>query len=60
MVCGNNMGDIFRRNAFNLGLQVVQCPEAVSDAKDGDEFPFDPETRELSNETQGKNYDPVR
>ena len=27
VVCGNNMGDIFRRNAFNLGLHVVQSPE---------------------------------
>ena len=32
------MGDIFRRNAFNLGLHVVQSPEAVADARDGDEF----------------------
>ena len=38
IVCGNNMGDIFRRNALNLGLHVVQSPEAVADAKDGDEF----------------------
>ena len=30
IVCGENMGDIFRRNAFNLGLQVVQAPEAVA------------------------------
>src|SRR6478672_2688649 len=29
VVCGENMGDIFRRNALNLGLHVVQCPEAV-------------------------------
>ena len=42
VVCGNNMGDIFRRNAFNLGLHVVQSPEAVADAQDGDEFTFDP------------------
>ena len=26
IVCGHNMGDIFRRNALNLGLQVVQSP----------------------------------
>ena len=32
------MGDIFRRNALNLGLHVVQSPEAVADAQDGDEF----------------------
>src|SRR5216110_2328484 len=53
VVCGNNMGDIFRRNALNLGLQVVQSPEAVSDARDGDEFEFDPSSRRLSNVTQG-------
>lgn len=59
VVAGNNMGDIFRRNAFNLGLHVVQCPEAVADAQDGDEFSFDPVTRHLRNETQNKDYDPV-
>jgi len=59
IVCGNNMGDIFRRNALNLGLQVVQSPEAVADAKDGDEFSFDPDTRRLTNETQGRRYEPV-
>ena len=59
VVCGNNMGDIFRRNAFNLGLHVVQSPEAVADAQDGDEFSFDPESRALRNETQGKDYEPV-
>ena len=45
VVCSHGMGDIFRRNAFNLGLHVVQCPEAVEDAKDGDAFSFDPATR---------------
>jgi len=59
IVCGNNMGDIFRRNALNLGLQVVQSPEAVADARDGDEFAFDPSSRQLTNVTQGKTYDPV-
>jgi 3-isopropylmalate/(R)-2-methylmalate dehydratase large subunit len=59
VVCGNNMGDIFRRNALNLGLQVVQSPEAVADAKDGDMFSFDPRSRRLSNDTQGKSYQPV-
>ncbi len=58
VVCGDNMGDIFRRNAFNLGLHVVQSPEAVADARDGDAFRFDPATRALRNETQGKDYAP--
>jgi 3-isopropylmalate/(R)-2-methylmalate dehydratase large subunit len=59
VVCGNNMGDIFRRNAFNLGLQVVQSPEAVNDARDGHEFAFDPVTRKLTTVTQGKDYEPL-
>src|SRR5213083_2193589 len=59
VVCGQNMGDIFRKNALNLGLEVVQSPEAVADARDGDEFSFDPATRRLTNETQGKTYEPV-
>ncbi|HVC19660.1 MAG TPA: aconitase family protein [Vicinamibacterales bacterium] len=59
IVCGANMGDIFRRNALNLGLQVVQSPEAVADAKDGDRFAFEPSTRRLTNETQGRTYDPL-
>src|SRR3954452_1065513 len=59
VVCGNNMGDIFRRNSFNLGLHVVQSPEAVADARDGDAFTFDPATRALTNDSQGKVYQPV-
>jgi 3-isopropylmalate/(R)-2-methylmalate dehydratase large subunit len=59
VVCGHNMGDIFRRNAFNLGLHVVQSPEAVADARDGDELTFDPVTRQLANVTQGTTYAPV-
>ena len=59
VVCGHNMGDIFRRNSFNLGLHVVQSPEAVMDAQDGDEFTFDPGTRQLVNVTRGRTYDPV-
>jgi 3-isopropylmalate/(R)-2-methylmalate dehydratase large subunit len=60
IVCANNMGDIFRRNALNLGLHVVQSPEAVADARDGDEFTFEPVSRRITNVTQGKAYDPVR
>jgi len=59
IVCGRNMGDIFRRNALNLGLHVVQSPEAVADAQDGDELAFDPGTRRLENVTQRKAYEPL-
>jgi 3-isopropylmalate/(R)-2-methylmalate dehydratase large subunit len=59
VVCGHNMGDIFRRNSFNLGLHVVQSPDAVADVRDGDELSFDPITRALRNETQSRQYEPV-
>lgn len=59
IIAGNNMGDIFRRNSFNLGLHVVQSPEAVADAQDGDEFTYDPASREIVNVTRGKAYEPV-
>ena len=59
IVCGQNMGDIFRRNALNLGLHVVQSPQAVEDARDGDEFEFDPVSRRLTNLTQHRIYDPM-
>ena len=58
IICGDNMGDIFRRNALNLGLHVAQSPEAVADARDGDEFSFDPVSRQITNITQGRVYDP--
>jgi 3-isopropylmalate/(R)-2-methylmalate dehydratase large subunit len=59
VICGLHLGDIFRRNALNLGLHVVQSPEAVADAADADEFTFDTETRRLVNETKGRAYEPV-
>ncbi len=59
IVCGHNMGDIFRRNAFNLGLHVVQSADAVAEASDDDQFSFDPVSRELRNETRGRTYTPV-
>jgi len=59
VVCGDNMGDIFRRNAFNLGLHVVQCPEAVADAQDGDELAFEVVSRRLVNRTRDTAYEPI-
>jgi len=59
ILCGGNMGDIFRRNAINLGLHVIQSPEAVEEAQDGDEMAFDVETRAITNVTRGTTHRPV-
>ncbi len=57
VLCAENMGDIFRRNSLNLGLNVAQVPEAVRDAQDGDEFEFETGSRKLTNLTQQKSYE---
>src|SRR5216684_1879246 len=59
IVCGDGVGDIFRRNALNLGLHVVQSRAASEDAQEGDVLSLDPSTRRLTNETRGKSYHPV-
>ncbi len=59
IVCGSNMGDIFRRNSLNLGLQVVQSPEAVEEARDGHRLSYDTASRRLTNETLDKTYEAV-
>jgi len=59
IVCGDGVGDIFRRNALNLGLHVVQSRAASEDAQEGDVLTFDSKTRHLTNETRGKSYEPV-
>jgi 3-isopropylmalate/(R)-2-methylmalate dehydratase large subunit len=59
IVCGAGMGDIFRRNALNLGLHVIQSRAAVDDAQEGDSFSFDTKTRTVINETRGKTYEPA-
>ena len=59
IVCGDGVGDIFRRNALNLGLHVVQSRDASEDAQEGDVMTFDRASRRLTNETRGKTYEPV-
>ena len=59
LVLGPGVGDIFRRNALNLGLEVLECPAAAEDARDGHRFRFDPATRRLTNDSLGRAYEPA-
>lgn len=56
IVCGENMGEIFRKNSINLGLHICQSPEAVSDIQDSDELEFEVTSRTLRNLTRNKSY----
>src|SRR5438094_1147601 len=57
IVWGAAMGDIFRRNALNRGLTVIQSRGAVEDAQGGGALLFDSTTEMMSNETRIKTVD---
>ncbi|HUH96294.1 MAG TPA: 3-isopropylmalate dehydratase small subunit [Anaerolineales bacterium] len=47
---------IFFRNAINLGLPILECPEATEDIADGNELEVDLTTGRISNITKGRVY----
>lgn len=47
---------IFYRNAINIGLAILECPEAAADIKDGDQVAVDFDTGLITNITTGKTY----
>ncbi|SHM43246.1 3-isopropylmalate/(R)-2-methylmalate dehydratase small subunit [Caldanaerovirga acetigignens] len=55
-VIAETFARIFFRNAINIGLPIVECPEAARDIKDGDQVAVDLATGEITNLTTGKVY----
>ncbi|MDR2091675.1 MAG: 3-isopropylmalate dehydratase small subunit [Clostridiales bacterium] len=55
-VIANTFARIFYRNSINIGLPIVESPEAVKDIKDGDIVSVDFEAGIITNETSGKTY----
>jgi 3-isopropylmalate dehydratase small subunit len=47
---------IFYRNAFNLGLPILESPEAAESVKTGDELEVDLATGKITNLSQGRTY----
>ncbi len=47
---------IFYRNAINIGLPIMECPEAARDIFEGDEVRVDVATGIIENLTTGKVY----
>lgn len=47
---------IFYRNAFNVGLMVVECPEAHARVRDGDRLEVDPVAGMVRNLTRHEEY----
>ena len=47
---------IFFRNAINIGLPILECPEAAADVTEGDELDVNLATGEILNTTNGHCY----
>ena len=55
-VIASTYARIFYRNAINIGMPILECPEAAEDIQDGDEVSVDFDTGLISNLTTGKTY----
>lgn len=47
---------IFYRNAINIGLPILECPEAVADIQAGDKISVDFTSGVITNLTSGESY----
>ena len=55
-VIAKSYARIFYRNAINIGLPILECPEAVDGISAGDTVEVDFDTGIISNITTGKTY----
>lgn len=56
LVIANSFARIFYRNAINIGLPILECPEAVASISDGDEVTCDLAKGIIVNETTGARF----
>ncbi|MBM7557976.1 3-isopropylmalate dehydratase small subunit [Halanaerobacter jeridensis] len=55
-VIANSFARIFYRNSINIGLPIMECPEAVAGIDEGDEVEVDVETGTITNVTKDEEY----
>ena len=55
-VIAKTFARIFYRNAINIGLPILECPEASEGISEGDEVAIDFDTGVITNETTGKSW----
>jgi len=56
-VIAKSYARIFYRNAINIGLPIIECPEAVDELEEGDELEVDTTEGVVVNTRTGKSYD---
>lgn len=56
VVIAESFARIFYRNALNIGLPILECPEAVAGIQAGDEVDVDLATGKITNLTSQKHF----
>ena len=56
VVIAKSFARIFFRNAFNIGLPILECPAAVDNIESGDELEIDLATGAIKDLTRGKEF----
>lgn len=56
VVIAKSFARIFYRNAINIGLAIVECPEAAEDISEGDNVEADLDNGIIRNITTGREY----
>lgn len=55
-VIAKTFARIFYRNSINIGLPIIECPEAAEKISDGDEVEIDFDTGVITNKTKNETY----
>ena len=55
-VIADNFARIFYRNAINIGLPIIECPEAAESIAAGDEVEVDFDSGLITDKTSGKTF----
>ncbi len=58
-VIAKSFARIFYRNSFNMGLPIIECPQAVDGIKEGDEISVDLTTGIVENLSTGEGFKAV-
>ena len=56
VVVAESFARIFYRNSLNIGLPILECPEAVAETETGDVVTVNLETGKIENLTKGKTF----
>ena len=55
-VIAETFARIFYRNAINIGLPIIECPEAANGIEDGDQVEVDFDSGKIYNKTKGTEF----